>query len=722
MWLLPPDFSADAFDVPPGTWALPWYADEQHVAALMRLLVAGETRIREWVPLPWAALDEVRADDSVRPGAALVLDAPEDLSTDEIVTRARELPWPYVFWRSSRPTLEGEGAWLERELKQVLSSEIHRGLLDPRHPLARYHVERLPLDLVASMVGDPVDFLEIAQAAVLHRLEHATDGLRREDYEHSVKWVSGKRLGDYLSRIRDEDRVLAVTMVRQGGRGEEDRGNFRRAALAVQGQGLGFLVGEDLALGPLARAAGDGIVWAGAVDRIPRSTITRPSRSASPHRSDQRKPSPLRITLPPAGILQESHRYKWIVELGHRDGSSPWHHVLGHLLIALQSPTKTSDFTRMRHLLSTSNPTEHRDQRIQDLFELFVSFADPSREARADLELATTRLRATALVALIARNDAERAALAHIDSLLVEHVLMYRPTRFALATLMNEALTRPVASPSQATWIDAVWASIGAEALRRSGRSHAALLQFDEASHRWASLDPIDFREEWLSSRVSAACAAFEADQIDYSAHILDLITSEVEEYVYARSHAMIPLLRGLIASRREANPAAARAPLELAAARYRDLHNKSGEMFATMTLHALGLASDGTDTAIDGIEIELERTHDDSGLTYANILLGNISLRDSGYELARMQYRKAEVLAGKTGDDLALSTVYHGLADLEAQRHRYQVALGIERQAQELETAIGHTGLSQQTERTIREFELLAASASAIDPPRSPS
>lgn len=261
MWLLPPDFPADAFDLPPGTWALPWYADDEHISRLMQLLVLGEARLREWHPLPWEALDDVDMDAPVRPGAALVIHAPSTLRADEIVARARALPWPYVFWRPSHPVVEGEGAWLEREIKRVLLSELLRGLLDTEHPLARFNVARLPLDLIASMVADPVDLVEIAQAAVLHRLRCKEAGLRSEDFGQSVRWAAGQRLGDYLLRIPEAHRFDAMALGYLGRRGQTDRASFRQAAQAIQDVGLGLLVGEDLALGPLMRSASDDAVW-----------------------------------------------------------------------------------------------------------------------------------------------------------------------------------------------------------------------------------------------------------------------------------------------------------------------------------------------------------------------------------------------------------------------------------------------------------------------------
>ena len=263
MWLLPPDFPEDAFDLPPGTWALPWYADERRIDALMRLLVAGEARIREWLPLPWAAVEDMGDDGTVRHGAALVVQAPAALDPAVLVEKARALPWPYIFWRSSRPAPEGSGAWIERELKRVVLSEVHRGLSDPEHPLARLHVDRLSLQRLASMVADPIELLEIAEAALLHRLEHAHDGLRREDYEHSVRLAAGRRLAEHLLRIPPLRRQQALVVIRRGGRGQEERGDFRLTAHLIQDVGLGLLVGEDLALGPLARSMADPIVAAG---------------------------------------------------------------------------------------------------------------------------------------------------------------------------------------------------------------------------------------------------------------------------------------------------------------------------------------------------------------------------------------------------------------------------------------------------------------------------
>ncbi|MEM9458138.1 MAG: caspase family protein [Myxococcota bacterium] len=298
MWLLPPDFPTNTFDLQPGSRALPWYADDAHAAALMWLLVRGEARISEWFPLPWTALTELDRDAPVREGAALVLLVPPDVAPEEIETQARSLPWPYVFWRSRRPALEGEEAWLERDIKRELLSQLRRSLLDRAHPLARFHVDRLPLPLVASMVADPVDLLEICQGTMLLALQSVADERERDDFEFYVRWSVGWRLGEYLLRIPEAQRQRAEALIYRGDREREDRASFRLGAQALQAVGLGLFVGEDLALGPLARSAQDETIWAAALHRLDLREVSV-ARVNLPHgarRTSKASAAPPRVT------------------------------------------------------------------------------------------------------------------------------------------------------------------------------------------------------------------------------------------------------------------------------------------------------------------------------------------------------------------------------------------------------------------------------------------
>jgi len=721
MWLLPPDFPADAFDLPPGTWALPWYADERHIAALMRLLVAGEARIREWMPLPWAALENTDIDASVRPGAALVLHAPAEQNPDEIVARAQALPWPYVFWCSSRPTIEGEGAWLEREIKRILLSELHRSLLDPKHPLARFHVERLPLELVASMVGDPIDLLEIAQAAVLHRLEHANDGLRREDYEYSTRWVAGRRLGDYLSRIAEEDRSRAMVMIEQGGRGEEDRASFRRSALALQDVGLGLFVGEDLALGPLARSSTNAVVSAGVLSQLP---LLRAARSSPPTMTTAISSTPLvriwplpatyittpSVELAPTGMMERSRWiFNLIVPAATHDRS--WQQLLSTLQLGLALPRKALETRNAIQTLATIRPRDYREQRLHELVALlFEIFSRPI----IDRDLSHLRQTAAILVQAATGPGTTEPPTDWLDALIVERAILQSPSAGLLEALEIEVQSR--VSQPQPLRLVATWTSISAEVARLRGHSAEALARFDAASHQWAALD-FDGREGWLQARTSAAYAAYEAMQLDKAEQTLEHVVVGAEVNPQHTIHASVPLVRGLIALRRGLGELAA-GQLRLAANRFHVLGDARGEAFARTALAEMLVLQENlsAEATLEEARQVFGRLVDIRGRTYAELLLGDVVCLGSRLDEARACYREAMRLTEYTGDDLARSTAYHKLARLQAQIHRYDIAIDLERQALGLERAIGHTTLAEQTERTIAEIEILAASAPAND------
>jgi hypothetical protein len=121
MWLLPPDFPLRPLRLAPDRRALPWYATEHEIEQLMELLRRMVPEIKEWLLVPWAALERVGGLSGVREGAALVVLAPKEL--DEAGARAviGDARWPYVFWRPTAPS-EEHGAWLEREVKRALLS------------------------------------------------------------------------------------------------------------------------------------------------------------------------------------------------------------------------------------------------------------------------------------------------------------------------------------------------------------------------------------------------------------------------------------------------------------------------------------------------------------------------------------------------------------------------------------------------------------------------
>lgn len=721
MWLLPPDFPADAFDLPPGTWALPWYADEQHITALMRLLIAGEARIREWAPLPWAALESAAVDVPVRTGAAVVLRAPTELTADEIVPQTRSLPWPYVFWHSSRPAIEGEGAWLEREIKGALLTELHRSMLDPTHPLARFHIERLPLDLAASMVADPVDVVEIIQAAISHRLGHARDGLRREDYHYSLRWAAGRRLSNYLLRIRSELRVGAAKIIRHGGRHQEERGVFRQAAQAIQDVGLGILVGEDMALGPLARSAGDDATWAGVTDRDPAlaSIIqAQPNqrlalRNQLHHEANEHTYPP--IMLPTLEILPiaSPRRGDWIRSLlpvqttpaGWLDAST----LLTHIF---QFPRQSVDINSMAQalrLLTLEHAKTYHEQRLYELLELLIEFVIPV----GSVALENCRARSTELSRVLARSATEASALEALDVLLIEHELIHRPSVWTLRELEEEAAAR---SPAN-SWIDAAWGNIAAEVARLQGRSIKALALFDEASHRWAAKER---KEEggWFQSRISAACAAVEAMQPDRASQTLDLLDKELEEWTSLTTHAMGPLVRAFTAQQRADSSDTVLEALQCSISRFHALTDVQGELVARAALAEHRLCQGDFDARIElqRIHTEQENIRDWRGQTHTKLLLGDVAVLDSRIDEARRAYHDALRLSELTGNRLAEGLGYHKLARLEARIHRYDGAAFFEHEALALETSIGHTDLAKHTENSISELEGLQASTLARD------
>jgi tetratricopeptide (TPR) repeat protein len=324
-------------------------------------------------------------------------------------------------------------------------------------------------------------------------------------------------------------------------------------------------------------------------------------------------------------------------------------------------------------------------------------------------DISRTRNSATALIPLVGAEADVGGVSEDLDASFVERALAQSPNSQLLDQLESESQAR-LACP-QSPWLDATWHNISAEVARLQGRSATALSRFDAASHQWAAME-LDGRTGWLQARVSAACAAYEAMKLADSERTLGTVATEVEDLTYDTVFAMVPLLRGMIAIQRDARALAAK-DLEIACERFRGLGDLRGEGF-TRTALAECHIHDGdlarTALAEDARRV-FGRLGDTRGRTYAELVLGDAALLGSRVDEARAIYLEAIRLSEYGGDKLARGTAYHKLANLETHVRRHDVALTLERKALEIERAIGHDTLAEQTERAIAEIELLAAS-----------
>ncbi|MCA9706160.1 MAG: tetratricopeptide repeat protein [Myxococcales bacterium] len=723
MWLLPPDFPPDAFDLPPGAWMLPWYADDDHVAKLMDLLIRGERRIAEWFPLPWAVVEQ-GSEREVRSGAALVVRVPPSADAAEVLCVTRSLPWAYVFWRPPRPAMEGEAAWIERELKAGLLSELHRSTADPRHPLARFEVDRLPWEILAPMVGDPIELLEIAQDAILHRLQHAGDGLRAEDWTYSVRWSAGRRLADRLRRLRGPDQVSSLHLLTDERDEPWERDEHRRVGQALESIGLGMLIGEDLALGPLARSIADPVVEAAARDRLQlRRTIGQrwlPGLEQADPKAQvavsPARPSPLppvtRITTPSTELAphHDSRRHHVIgLDAIAAKDSPRWAEAVMRLVWAMTKPRRSIELSDAIAILSTMTPHQPQPKYTRDLVLLLAQAFDGDTQTDLWRTRASTRALAQRL------GTATEAWAADLDGLLIEKALLRSPDLTLLVQLEAEAGSRKPSSSTVPAWIDATWSSITAEIARLRGRSAQAVGLFDDASHDWA-VHEFDGRSAWLQARVGAASAALEGAQLHRAERALDLVAREAqgEDGTIA---AKVPLVRGLLAM---AQQSLEPGPEHLAAAkaRFDQLSDRRGSLFCSIALAECRARSGHPDpwAALPDVRDELGTLQDTRGRTYAELVLGDAALLTRRLDEARACYREARRLSEHTGDDLARSTAHHKLAHLEATVHRHAAALEHERQALALEREIELLPVIPQTKARVAELERLAAAEPAAD------
>ncbi len=116
--------------------------------------------------------------------------------------------------------------WLEAHVKMPLVSWLARFLADARHPLHAAAVDRLDVYELAAMTSEPIELVEIVEAAVEHRLRYAFPaGIPLEedvpgpvnvealDWARSLRVAAAQRLARRVNRIALETRGDAARVL-----------------------------------------------------------------------------------------------------------------------------------------------------------------------------------------------------------------------------------------------------------------------------------------------------------------------------------------------------------------------------------------------------------------------------------------------------------------------------------------------------------------------------
>src|SRR5262249_34014876 len=123
----------------------------------------------------------------------LVIQGAEQDPSPEAEEAIARIPCRFVLVQWPTPRELGYG-WQEQYVKPVLRAAITQELRDPGHPLAALNVRATPVLTAATFTPDPMELVDLLEAAVAHRLRHAQQGLSDKDYLSSLLSVAGQRL------------------------------------------------------------------------------------------------------------------------------------------------------------------------------------------------------------------------------------------------------------------------------------------------------------------------------------------------------------------------------------------------------------------------------------------------------------------------------------------------------------------------------------------------
>ena len=242
MWLLGRSGGASfKIDLPPGVYHAPRFYDPGHLAVLARFLADAAPRVGDAVVMTWKladtleALARIRGEGSGRDALwALHGDAGEPLDFDAGAIRShvrKRFPalqprWVLILDPEAPAYTSG---WFEAHVKMPLLSWLGRLLDDERHPLHAAGVDRIDLEPLGRATSDPLELIEIVEAAIEHRLAYALPaGIPDEeeeevfpdranveavDWARSVRWAVAHRLAARVNGISQAVRADAARLL-----------------------------------------------------------------------------------------------------------------------------------------------------------------------------------------------------------------------------------------------------------------------------------------------------------------------------------------------------------------------------------------------------------------------------------------------------------------------------------------------------------------------------
>lgn len=285
MWLLPLDLSRARIPLrlPEGRHLVPGYYTPGEVDRLVMVLRALLPDVRYHVHVstrdvlsalrhrPLASEEHTLVTVSIRDAELTAVEREQVLS--RLTCR-----WLLVQQGDDDPPGDASDAWLQVHLLPVLRGVLQRGVADEAHPLAAFEVRHLPIQLAASLTRDGMEFVELLDKALHHRMRYAANGLTEADYRQSLFVTAGRRLRERLRQVPLREMALALEVLLAGG-ALADRERQRGGGLALQRVGLATCVRGDVALGPLARKGLDHPPVLGAMtEDLPRVAWTKEAR------------------------------------------------------------------------------------------------------------------------------------------------------------------------------------------------------------------------------------------------------------------------------------------------------------------------------------------------------------------------------------------------------------------------------------------------------------
>jgi hypothetical protein len=243
-----PRYEGLVIEVPLGWTELPSHMPDDEVWPLLELLARSSREPVELLSLDWDDLDARVPRVHERMIVAIRVPAAVDVAALErrlgccrgLWLRDAGGHWPSPFWH-------------EREVKAPLVLWLLADLRRPDHPAAAWQIAELPVELLGGLTSEPIEFVQLVEYTIAHRLTFDELGTDAGAWLRSAKWAVAQRLARRWSDCAPELIAKLVELLLLGVAAIRRVGVEAECEALVE-LGLAHAGDDDIALTALARA------------------------------------------------------------------------------------------------------------------------------------------------------------------------------------------------------------------------------------------------------------------------------------------------------------------------------------------------------------------------------------------------------------------------------------------------------------------------------------